>query len=353
MELFVPSSCNTAGWCTAIMLPNAQAVTSTNKPPSSRLLGLDALRGIAAMCVVLFHMRTVFDAAPQLSPRAYLAVDFFFVLSGFVMARAYEAKLAKGLGGEQFFKIRYLRLWPTIAFGCLLFIPFVLEAAGGFNRAFAKVFVVNMLLLPALDEKEFFPLNLPAWSIFFELLANAVHGFVLWRLGTRTLVTLSGFFLIGLGWQAHTFGNLNLGAGAGEFLAGSMRVGFSYTIGILIWRLWGERQVNALLGWAALIAMPLLFSLPIGGHTSFWLYDLVFVAIVSPLILVGGLAIRGGGWGAIIAGEPSFPLYATHFPMLYIGRSLGLGAASSVIACLAMAGLVTAVQLTWRRHNMR
>ena len=85
---------------------------------------------------MLFHVRTVYEAAPQYSPRAYLAVDFFFVLSGFVMARAYEQKLRAGYGGDRFFKARYLRLWPTIAFGSLLFVPFVREAAGGFNLTF-------------------------------------------------------------------------------------------------------------------------------------------------------------------------------------------------------------------------
>ena len=305
------------------------------------------------MCVVLFHMRTVFASAPELSPRAYLAVDFFFVLSGFVMARTYEPKLAKGLGGERFFRLRYLRLWPTIAFGCLLFIPFVLDAAGGFNRTFATVFILNMLLLPAPSEREYFPLNLPAWSIFFELLANAVHGFVLWRLSTRTLITLAAFFLLGLAWQARRFGNLDLGAGAGEFLAGTLRVGFSYALGILLWRTWGERQVSALAGLAAIVAMPLLFGVQLGDHIRPWLADLAFVAIASPLILIGGLAIRRGGRLATLAGELSFPLYATHFPVLYIGRSYGLGAASSVVACLAMAGFVSALQIAWKRHKRR
>ncbi len=322
-------------------------------PAGNRLFGLDALRGIAAMCVVLFHVPTVFDGQLHLFPRAYLAVDFFFVLSGFVMARAYEPKLAQGLDGGQFFRIRYMRLWPTIAIGCLLFIPFVLEAAGGFNRAFAKVFVANILLLPALGEKEYFPLNLPAWSIFFELVANLLHGFVFWRLGSRTLMAFAAVCLIGLGWQAQAFGNLNLGAGAGEFLAGLLRVGFSYTMGILLCRLWGQRELNTVAGLAALIAMPLLFGLPLGSQISPWLFDFGFVAIISPLILIGGLAIRGGGWAAVIAGELSFPLYATHFPMLYIGRALGIGAGLSVLACLGMAGFVTASQFRWRNRKAR
>lgn len=324
---------------------------TAKKPASTRLIGLDALRGIAALCVVLFHVRTIFPSTTELSPRAYLAVDFFFVLSGFVMARVYEPKLAKGMGGERFLKIRYMRLWPTIAFGCLLFIPFVLEAAGGLNATFAKVFVVNMLLLPALGEKEFFPLNLPAWSIFFELLANLAHGFVLWRLGTRGLIALAALCLIGLGWQVQAFGNLNLGAGAGEFLAGVLRVGFSYTLGIVLWRVWGERRVRVVAGFAALIAMPILFALPLGDQIPPWAFDLGFVAIASPLILIGGLTIRSGGQSAALVGELSFPLYATHFPMLYIGRALNLGAAWSVLACLIMAGLVTWVQMSWRRHK--
>ena len=318
---------------------------------TDRLLGLDALRGIAALCVVFFHIPTVFPSAAQLSAQAYLAVDFFFVLSGFVMARAYEPKLQRGMSGERFFRARYRRLWPTIAVGCLLFIPYVREAAGGFTAGFFSVFVLNILLLPALGEKEFFPLNSPAWSIFFELVANLVHGLLLWRLGSKFLLAIILTCLAGLVWQAQTIGNLDVGAGQGEFLAGLLRVGFSYTTGILIWRHWGERRVHWAAGVFALLAMPIMFGVPLGAKTDHWLFDVGFVALASPLILICGLAIRGGGRAAVAAGELSFPLYATHFPMLYIGRDLGLGAVGSVFACVIVAGMVAAVQVAWKNRK--
>ncbi len=325
--------------------PSAPATTP------SRLLGLDALRGIAAFCVVLFHVRTVFETASQYSPRAYLAVDFFFVLSGFVMARAYEPKLRAGFGGDRFFKARYLRLWPTIAFGSLLFVPYVREAADGFNLAFAKVFIANILLLPAVGENDFFPLNAPAWSIFFELVANLIHGMVLWKLGSRALLGIVLVCLCGLAFEAIDFGNLDVGAGKGEFIVGLLRVGFSYTLGILLWRHWGERKIHPVAGWLALVAMPILFAIKTHGVMTPSETDLAFVALASPLILVGGLAIRGGGRLAALAGELSFPLYATHFPVLYIARDLGLSGNAAISACLFVAGAVTAVQLTWRQRR--
>lgn len=330
---------------------NSASSISSQAPTASRLLGLDALRGIAAFCVVLFHVRTVFETAPQYSPRAYLAVDFFFVLSGFVMARAYEPKLRAGFGGDRFVKARYRRLWPTIAFGSLLFVPFVREAAGGFNLIFAKVFIANMLLLPAVGENDFFPLNAPAWSIFFELVANLIHGMVLWKLGSKVLLAIVLFCLFGLTLEALDYGNLDVGAGKGEFAVGLLRVSFSYTLGILLWRHWGERRVHVSAGWLALLAMPMLFAVETAGVMRPWEMDLAFVALASPLILIGGLAIRGGGRAAALAGELSFPLYATHFPVLYIARDLGLSAHAAITACLAVAGAVTAVQLGWRHRR--
>ncbi len=329
----------------------ATASPSAPATPAARLLGLDALRGIAAFCVVLFHVRTVFETAPQYSPRAYLAVDFFFVLSGFVMARAYETKLRAGFGGDRFFKARYRRLWPTIAFGSLLFVPYVREAADGFNLVFFKVFIANMLLLPAIGENDFFPLNAPAWSIFFELVANVIHGMVLWKLRSRALLAIVLVCLCGLAFKALDYGNLDVGAGKGEFVVGLLRVGFSYTLGILLWRHWGERKVHRSAGWLALVAMPILFASITHGVMRPWETDLTFVTLASPLILVGGLAIRGGGRLAALAGDLSFPLYATHFPVLYIARDLGLSGDASIAACLVVAGAVTAVQLAWRQRR--
>lgn len=82
---------------------------------------LDGLRGIAAVAVVIFHFMefAVPDYSKSFIAHAYLAVDFFFCLSGFVIAYAYDNKVQK-LGALQFLKLRLIRLHPLVIIGSVL-----------------------------------------------------------------------------------------------------------------------------------------------------------------------------------------------------------------------------------------
>ncbi|HEX7694251.1 MAG TPA: acyltransferase family protein, partial [Sphingomonas sp.] len=84
-----------------------------------RFVVLDGMRGLAALSVVALHTAQYFPS--QTGPaRAYLAVDFFFMLSGFVMAHAYGDKLRAGLTIKGFAEIRLARLYPMIFLGVTL-----------------------------------------------------------------------------------------------------------------------------------------------------------------------------------------------------------------------------------------
>ncbi len=314
---------------------------------SARLTGLDALRGVAALAVVLMHTHALFPSFPDYAPKAYLAVDFFFVLSGFVMARTYEHRLAKGYGAGRFFAARYHRLWPTMLLGALLFLPFLNEATHDPDWHWQSQVLPNLLLLPSLSSDNLFPLNVPAWSIFFELVANLIHGLVLWRLRLRWIAAIALLSLIGIVQAAMTLGNFDIGSAHGQLLAGLFRVGVTYCMGIALWRVWGERRLHGYIGLLALLALPLAFTVSDNALHG-WIYDLGFVLLACPLLMLGALAISRGTGLAKISGDLSFPLYAVHYPILYWCRSYELGPWESVLVCALIAALVAGVQNGWQ-----
>ena len=315
-------------------------ITSAARP-ENRLAGLDGLRAVAAACVVVMHIHAIWAGFPDLAGYSYLAVDFFFMLSGYVMARTYEARLVNGYGSYRFLRARIVRLWPTMAVGAVLALPFVWRDHPDVET-FLKIVIPNLLLLPSFAVAEIFALNVPAWSIFFELVANAVHGAVLCRVRTPVLAVLAALSLGALTVAAWHFGGLDLGSQQGNVLGGLARVAFTYIMGILLWRLFGDRAPIPVPPLLAFVAMPVIFSLSYWLAAEIWWIDLAFVTIGCPLILWGGLRLRRFTRVATLAGAASFPLYAVHYPLLLGAEAIGMHALSG----LAVA-LLGAAALTW------
>jgi peptidoglycan/LPS O-acetylase OafA/YrhL len=292
-----------------------------------RLHGLDALRGIAALCVVAFHAHGVFGGFPHLFAKGYLAVDFFLMLSGYLMARTSEPRLAAGHSPLGFMVARYRRFWPMMALGSLIGVPYLWVRAGDFAH-FAPVLIANFLLLPWPLGRLMFALNIPAWTIFFELVANTVHVFALRSLHVRTIAALALFALGVTIAVLLAFGTLDLGARPENFLAGFPRIFLAYLIGILLHRLGVVLRGPVLIGWLALIALPgaMLGSWLVG--LSGWQFDLGFVLLTRP---------TRPGW---LSGAISFPLFAVHMPVLEGMRQLGLGVMAAVPAAIGCALII-------------
>ena len=152
---------------------------------------LDGLRGIAALAVVIFHfMEWVFpDYKTNFIGHGFLAVDFFFCLSGFVIGYAYDDRLRK-MGAGEFFKSRLIRLHPLIVLGSVLGLlgflldPFASSAAYDTGKLLL-LFVCSVFLipLPMMEERFFnnFALNAPSWSLFWEYVANIFYAFLLYK----------------------------------------------------------------------------------------------------------------------------------------------------------------------------
>jgi peptidoglycan/LPS O-acetylase OafA/YrhL len=305
---------------------------------SNRLIGLDGLRGIAALSVVLFHAIMAQTGSSQ--GNAYLAVDFFFLLSGYVMARTYEARLGCGLSPSGFLRVRLRRLWPTMALGGLFGLAPLYGSAGETGpTGFAAIAMANLLLIPIFTGRLAFPLNPPSWSIFSELFANLAHAIVLRRLPARWLLAICAAMVPMLAAIGAGYG-LDVGSHSSTFVFGFARVSFSYTLGIALWRMWQDQPKLSVSSTFAFIAMPVLFvgTMPIEGTS--WLTDLLFIVCLAPMILAGGLAFKGDSRLARVGGAISFPLYAVHGPIIEWGRQAGLPTVLSVALCLMVACLV-------------
>lgn len=304
-----------------------------------RLRGLDALRGIAAFIVLAYHLGHAFGWR-WLFPKGYLAVDFFFMLSGYVLSRTYDARLANGLASADFLVRRLKRLWPTMAVATVLAAPLLLTYTP--ETRFVLV-VAGLLFVPILASKDYFPLNGPQWSVLFEIIANAAHGFVLHRLSTGLLAGLTLVAAICCGFFAAEMGNLDIGGQSDDVLAGFPRVMMSYGIGMLLWRILHDRSPLVCPSWTAFLALPLAIGgvglLP--GHA--WPAEMAFAIVACPAVIVAGLSWDAGRAGAAL-GTWSFPLYAFHAPVIYGVLSLGLGWKAVLGAAMVLAVMVFTLQ---------
>lgn len=309
-----------------------------------RLALLDGLRLVAAVSVVFYHAQLSHPMSSAFS-RGYLFVDFFFLLSGFVLTLAAEDAMRTHGGAGRFVRGRIARLWPVIAIGA------VLGAALRFAVSRQSVrwqLLQTLLLVPDLRHGGLaFPLNGPLWSMLLEVVANAIHALVLCRLADRAVlvVALVGGFALAtaIAW----YGSATFGPDAGNWGLGFLRIGFAYPLGIVLARRYRARPPARTLPWLPVLLLPLgavtaLGSLPLPVAAG---DALVILLVFPPLLWLAAasspprhaLPWLGG------AGLLSFPLYAVHLPILEYAGSLYLGPATmplGVIACLLAAAVV-------------
>lgn len=298
-----------------------------------RLAGLDGLRGIAAISILAFHLMPFL--AGDWRGNAYLAVDFFFMLSGYVMARTYEVRLADDLTPLAFMWQRWKRPWPTLFVGSLMGLPWFLSVMGSDHML---VVMANLLLIPTFVFNWIYPLDGPVWSIFFELFANLIHALLLRRLPIRMLALLTLLMVAILVIPASQL-TLGLGNARHTFPFGFPRVIMSYSIGIILWRIWRDEPSIAISPAFAFLVMPVFFGAAMIADSNAWLSDFLFVLILCPLMIAGALRWTGPSIWACRAGALSFPLYAFHVPILATTSLAGLNIGWGVMLSLTAAWL--------------
>ena len=328
------------------------SVNFTDTKPHYELL--DGLRGVAAILVLFYHVFEGLAFAEATNGagsglittlnHGHIAVDFFFILSGFVISYAYDDRWGK-MSTWQFFKRRLIRLHPMLVMGALIGV--IAFAIVGFEKWDGTVastgwvmvaMLFTMFMIPAVPgvpyeirgNGEMFPLNGPAWSLFFEYIGNILYALVIRRLSVKILTILvvvlgclhiwffvgnvSGYDMVGVGW---TVDEVN-------FWGGLVRMLFPFTMGMLLARIFKPSKVKGAF-WICSIVLVMLFAVPyIKPDYSISLnslYEVVCIAFLFPLLVwLGACGRVSGRVGKLnrMLGDLSYPLYIVHYPIMYI-----------------------------------
>jgi peptidoglycan/LPS O-acetylase OafA/YrhL len=308
----------------------------TNTQPGASILKtkqhfeiLDGLRGVAAIAVVTFHFMewAISDYSKNFIGHGFLAVDFFFCLSGFVIAYAYDDRIGK-MGVLEFFKSRIIRLHPLVVLGSVLgLLALYFDPFGGTPELYTAgkmilIFLCSALLIPfpIMTDRSFnlFGLNAPSWSLFWEYIANIIYAFVLSKLSRKWLMLLAilaAAWLCVVGYRA---GNLMGGWSGGTFWDGGARISFSFLAGMLIYR--SNWIIKNNLGFIGL-SFWLLLAFLSPFSTWNWLTEPLIIIIYFPLLVsLGAGATLSDGFKKIcnFSGKISYPLYMTHYAVLWM-----------------------------------
>jgi len=311
---------------------------------------LDGLRGVAAIMVLWYHIFEGYAFAEgrgiDTFNHGYLAVDFFFILSGFVISYAYDDRWHSSMTLGGFFKRRLIRLHPMLVMGAIIgCITFCIQGCvkwDGSSTATWQIIlalVLSMLFIPAYPgaahevrgNGEMFPLNGPSWSLFFEYIGNIIYALFIRRLSNRLLAlfvavtgvlftifaifNISGYENIGVGW---TLDNVN-------FFGGTLRMLFPFSLGMLLSRNFKPVKIHGIF-WLSSVALFLLFSVPfipsVNNLCINGIYEIFCISVAFPLIVwLGASGCTSDKYSTKVCGflgNISYPLYITHYPIMYL-----------------------------------
>ena len=323
--------------------------------PKQHYAVLDGLRGTAALLVVLFHIQGItvmFEGAKVFFHHAPLAVDFFFVLSGFVVSYAYDDRWGT-MGPGRFVLLRLIRLHPLVLIGVALGVisyladPFAGSAQVVSASRLVVAIAMGMLVLPSwsLPNRwtDTHPFNGPCWSLFQEYCGNLAYAFVLRHLPTRWLGVVALSFAVPLTWAALSAGTLDLGSYWETFNDAVLRMGFSFTAGLWLFRVRDTLHVPKVGFLPLSLALVLLVICPIwpelGGIKLNGAYEALCVIVAFPLIILSGAhSSAGQGLSKVcgFTGRISYPIYITHFPFLYVWMNYVVNAQPSTARMIAI-----------------
>ena len=297
---------------------------------------LDGMRGIAAILVVCWHAPSYLFAHGTHSN--FLAVDFFFCLSGFIISFAYESRLRESLSFGRFVAARLIRLYPLFLLAALIYLPFFLYTEPHRARHLTApvhlgFFVIaQLLMVPNLGlwkSIKLYPILLPAWSLFFELLANFALGFLL-KIRAANRKQIASLYLVALAamiYWAHVHHGIDVGwqSNHKDFFATIARVTLSFTAGILAYRIFLMQSVRHFTPrTSAVFAVVLVATLLLMLLTPFlWMtttrYQLVALGLGFPAVVsLGALCRVPKVWhrGCEFLGDTSYPVYLLHYCIL-------------------------------------
>jgi peptidoglycan/LPS O-acetylase OafA/YrhL len=294
---------------------------------------LDGLRVIAAVVIVAHHAFDPFGLSP-LIPHSGLAVDLLFCLSGFVLGYAYEAKLLSSMSFSDFVVIRIIRLYPLIVLGTLTgFMIFSIKSIVAHESPFAAnyifILICELLLIPSpisIGQEGWggiTPFNTPAWSLFFQFIANFVYAAVARHLSDRVLGIALIFGAALVLAQSYIFGGVTGGGTIEDLYGGFSRVFFPFFCGVFLYRLWkANPSAQGSPYYTPIILGTLLFVFfcPVPASIN-WLFESVAVLVVFPAIILLGTRDRPSKHVVslcLFLGPLAYPLYILHYPVLRV-----------------------------------
>jgi peptidoglycan/LPS O-acetylase OafA/YrhL len=307
---------------------------SSGRTDKHSFLTLDAIRGVAAIGVMFYHYAHISHSEFKFFGMSFVAVDMFFCLSGFILSYSYSDRLSAGMTGREFMIRRLVRLYPFYLIGlavgaaaCALNIG--LHRTSSFDFANLTIAVsLGIFFLPYLYRgagpaayydfaNTVFPLNDPAWSLFFELFANAFYAAFIWTyrsLLAVILVSSAGFLLTV--WYLKT----RAGWSYGDFWGGFPRVTLSFFIGALLFRIWKDGWLPKIRISTEVILMLTAILLLIPAYKPTSLFVLSVFVFVPFLISIGAQNEPASSAASLCSwlGRISFGLYAIHVP-IYTG----------------------------------
>jgi peptidoglycan/LPS O-acetylase OafA/YrhL len=320
---------------------------------------LDGIRGLAALLVVIFHAAQFFGGRPF--PKSYLAVDVFFLLSGAVVANAYEHRLKSGLSVARFTWLRIVRIYPLYLLGTVLGIFAVLAFGIKLGAGFPLTLGGALLLLPTFSTLILFPFNMPSWSLAVELWGNIAYAVTLKQLGDRMIIAIMAVCAIAMAvvLRRTTLHSVDLGVMRIFFYVGYVRFGYSFLAGVLLYRWFmqyhGPAGARASSPYAWLVAASVTAVLMMAPSAAIGpYYDFVAVTIVFPILIYWGMRFRATGFSALIfnvLGILSYPMYMLHDPLMVMTKSASVMLTGQKIDAYApYAGfgiLFTVIVLSW------
>lgn len=306
------------------------------------ITALSGLRAIASGWVVVDHLQlALFSLFPALTVvgrpvwSGYLAVDVFFLLSGFILAHNYAERVKNKASYQKFLWARVARIFPGYLVTTLIMAVLAFSIPAAFRHMFGADFPINPanavanLFLAGAAVPPFVPFNPPSWTLTCEFAAYLVFPLLAWaalRLSPRAaLAAMSVVIVLGIVTM------LAVSTPGGEwpwnYQGRWIRLVTEFIAGMLLWRWWRNRarpsvrwDVVAVL--SVLVVLTMMFAIDPGN-------PVMFTALPFIALLLAAIASSTGPVKRFMSSRPleklcelSFSLYLTHVMVLFVAETV-------------------------------
>lgn len=307
-------------------------MTHASKTAPALFLTMDGMRGLGAAMVVFAHSYGYWPGVPDAGSLGSYLIDMFFLLSGYVIAFAFERRIAAGMGMAEFLIQRIIRFYPVYALGIAmgLFVRLVTVGVGDDPVRLALETVPQFFFLPSFvvagDQGWLFTLDVPAYTLFFELAINVLYIGVHRWLTRNVLIGVVGAFAVALTVSVLYYDELQTGTTWALFWGGFARAGFGFFAGVLMYRLAGApRKPTGKSSPLALLALvPLVVLVFIRVPEDYRIACQLAVAfVVGPTVIYYAQTVQPPRflWPLFArAGALSYAIYVLHYPLVQAVR---------------------------------